>query len=316
MRLDARLMMAGLAVVILVVMFAGCSGSNDQTVFQNISERSTWRPDGSRLAFASPGGNGILYVYSINARGGGLTLLTPTTDNNDDTDEGGRQPSWSPNGVDIAMVARRGGGSQSLYLMDPVQGSRTRETRLTDNALQGADAQPSWSADSTRLVYVSTKSGVGHYTIWTVNRDGTGAAQLFDPGDDAQWPVFSPDGTKIAFQLGVGRAGVDTDTLVLDVAALTTTNLTGPNGFRDDAPNWSPDGTTLAFFSNRRGDFDVWLMNADGTNARAIATTPVPEGYPVWNPTGTRLAFTRDLELWTMMPDGTDQNQVTKQFRQ
>jgi Tol biopolymer transport system component len=59
------------------------------------------------LHFASFGGNGLLYVYSINEQGRSLTLLT-LADNSDLTDEGGRHPGYSPDGSTIVMSARRG----------------------------------------------------------------------------------------------------------------------------------------------------------------------------------------------------------------
>lgn len=314
MRWIAKMLMVVTVVAVLGLALVGCGGGNDQTVFQNVIERTSYNPAGNRLAFTSIGGNGLQYIYSISTSGGSLVLLTQTDNDEDETDEGGKQPAWSPDGTDIAMVARRGGGSQSLYLIDPSQGTRVREVKITDDTIVGADAQPSWAPNSGSLVYVSNKGGTGHYTIWTVQRNGTGAAELFDPGTDAQWPVYSPDGTKIAFQLGIGRSGgPNTDILILDVATLTTTNLTETSSFRDEAPSWSPDGAEIAFHSNRSGDFDIWSTNADGTGVPTALTADTrSDGWPVWNDAGTRIAFTSFRELWTMDPDGSDRDQITR----
>ncbi|MEN6645194.1 MAG: hypothetical protein ABFE08_22350 [Armatimonadia bacterium] len=312
MRWNAKVVMVAMLVVALAVVLVGCGGNNDQTVFQNVIDRTSYNPAGNRVAFTSLGGNGLEYIYSISSGGGSLVLLTQSTNDEDDSNEGGKQPAWSPDGSDIAMVTRRGGGSQSLYLIDSSQGNRLRETRITDNTVTGSDLQPSWAPNSSKLVYVSNKGGGDHYTIWTVDRDGTDAAELYDPGTDAQWPVYSPDGTKIAFQLGIGRSGANTDIAILDIASLTTTNITESSTFRDEAPNWSPDGNKIAFHSNRRGDFDIWTMNVDGTSPVSITADARSDGYPVWNAAGSRIAFTRNRELWTMLPDGTDQDQVTQ----
>jgi Tol biopolymer transport system component len=301
--------------LVAVVVIAGCSGDDNQTVYQTVFDRATYRPDGTRLAFESFGGNNLFYVYSIGSQGGGLTLLTPTDNDKDLTDEGGKMPSWAPNGTDMVMVGRRGAGGQALYLINPLVVTANPLLRLTDDTVAGMDSQPSWAPDSSKVIYTSNKSGVGHDTIWTVNRDGSGAAELYDPGTDAQWPVYSPDGTKIAFQKGVSAIGTDTSIVIINADGTNPVELGAGNGFRDEAPAWSPDGAALAFHTNRSGDFDIWTMNAaDGLNLTRLTGDSRSDGFPVWNATVNRIAFTRDRELWTMAADGTDQKQLTRRY--
>ncbi len=300
------------AVGLLVALLAGCSGSGNQIVYQYVSERVSYNADSTRLTFGALGGNGLQYTYTIHQNGGALTLLTPSDNDTDLTDEGGKHPAWSPNGLDIAIASRRG-GSQALFLMDPTVGDRVRLTKLTDDSGPGSDDQPSWLPDSQKIVYVSNRRAGGDaWDIVVINRDGTGRTELVADGAANQWPVFSPDGTKIAYS---SDAGGDSDIYILDLGTSAITNLTGPaNGYREEAPNFSPDGGTIAFHSNRGGDFDIWLMNADGTNARQFTNDARSDGYPVWNRDGSRLAFTRDREIWTVRSDGTDPRQLTRRF--
>lgn len=314
----SKLAVVGLLLVVASLMLGGCSGSDDQVVFQNVSERVSWNDAGTRLAFTSRGGNEIAYVYSITNTGTGLRLLTPTDNDDDLTDEGGSQPAWSPDGADIAIIGRRG-GSQSLFLIDPVEGSTVRETRLTDQTVAGADAQPSWSDDSSQIVFVSTKEATGRWEIVVINRNGTGRTVIARNNDDtdAQWPVFTPDGTHIIYQSRVAAAGVDTSLRIVEIATGTTEPLgdTEGNSFRDEAPSISPNGQRIAFHSNRAGDFDIWAMDFDGGNITGLTRDARSDGYPVFSPDGARIAFTRDREVWTMLADGTDQDQVTRRFQ-
>ena len=328
MRWDARCALMILALALAATLLVGCGGNNEDLLFQSISERVSYNPAGSRIAYAAFGGNELLYVYSMSSAGGGQVLLTPSDNDTDLSDEGGKMPAWAPNGSSLAIVSRRGAG-QALFLMDPTVGDTVRLNKLTDDTALGADAQPSWSSDSSKLVYVSNKgTASGKFEIFVISSTpATPPAPTLVPITNAslatvdkQWPVFSPDGTKIAFQSGIPNGtAVDTDIWVVDVAGGDATNLTSPaaaNSFRDEAPSWSPDGKTIAFHTNRRAqDFDIWVMNADGSNTQALTSDFRSDGFPTFSPVvGGRIAFTRDRQIWTMAADGSDQLQLTRWY--
>lgn len=336
MRWEIRVLLAATLCLAMAVI-AGCGGSSSSNVFQNVFDRATWSPNGGRLAFESIGGNGLFYIYSIDSNGGNLTLLTPSLNDTDDlTHEGGKMPAWSPVAAnnEMVMVARRGTGGEALYKINPTNPSLST-TLLTNDTVVGNDSEPSWSNDGNTIIYVSNK-GTTHYTIWTVGRDGSNPHEIFDPATalsgicaakrttsaravtpslDAQWPVFSPDGSRIAFQLGIGGIGVDTLIIVMNADGSDPVALGANNGFRDEAPWFSPDGSLLAFHSDRFGDFDILTMNStDGSNPTRLTGDSRSDGFPVWSDTVDRIAFTRDRELWSMAADGTDQKQLTRRF--
>ena len=64
------------------------------------------------------------------------------------------------------------------------------------------------------------------------------------------------------------------------------------NPGEDWNPSWSPDGTSLAFASNRNGNWDIYTMNSDGTQVTQLTDNPSSDLEPVWSPDGARLAFT------------------------
>ena len=284
-------------------MMVGCGGDSQSTVFQNVSERTSWSSM-DNIAFASFGGNGLLYVYSINTQGRGLTLLTLTDNDDDLNDEGGRHPAYSPNAGQIAISARRG-ATPAIYLIDAERGDRDNATRVTSDSGTGADTEPSFHPDGNRIVYTSTRRA-GNGDIRIVNTDGSGMIPVIETDAEEHWAVVSPDGTKLAYQ---SDAAGESDIWVKDISnlggagydpAAPGTNLTADSPFRNEAPAWSPDGTKIAFHSNRNGDFDVFLMNADGSDQVAVTADPRSDGFPVFNPEGTRLAITRDREVWTV----------------
>ena len=84
---------------------------------------------------------------------------------------------------------------------------------------------------------------------------------------------------------------------------------------QDREPAWSPDGQRLAFRSDRAGNNDVWVMNADGTGATNLTNDGAPEGEMSWSPDGTRLVFRRIVasgeQLFVMNADGSGDTQLT-----
>jgi len=59
----------------------------------------------------------------------------------------------------------------------------------------------------------------------------------------------------------------------------------------DNKPSWSPDGTKIAFASDRDGNSEIYVMNADGTNQTRLTNNPALDGGPVWSPDSTKIAF-------------------------
>lgn len=79
--------------------------------------------------------------------------------------------------------------------------------------------------------------------------------------------------------------------------------LTDADG-SDLAPAWSPDRRQIAFQSNRDGNWELYLMRADGTHVRRLTNDDARDGEPGWSPDGKEIAFTRDGELVAIAASG------------
>lgn len=79
---------------------------------------------------------------------------------------------------------------------------------------------------------------------------------------------------------------------------------------------YSPDGSRIAFGSNRDGNFEIYVADADGGNPTRVTSTPANETEPAWTPDGQRLAYQSDAsgapQIWTMNADGTGQQALTE----
>jgi len=84
---------------------------------------------------------------------------------------------------------------------------------------------------------------------------------------------------------------------------------------RDGTPSWSPDGSRLAFYSERDGNAEIYVMNADGSDPTRLTDDPANESYPAFSPDGQRVSFDSDrdgnFEIYTMNPDGSDVRRLT-----
>jgi Tol biopolymer transport system component len=79
-------------------------------------------------------------------------------------------------------------------------------------------------------------------------------------------------------------------------------------------PAWSPDGSKIAFESDRAGDYAVWVMNADGTNPIRLTDPSPRSGAPSWSSDGTRIAFEQGGDIWVMNADGSSKIRITSGF--
>jgi dipeptidyl aminopeptidase/acylaminoacyl peptidase len=83
----------------------------------------------------------------------------------------------------------------------------------------------------------------------------------------------------------------------------------------DQGASYSPDGTRIAFMNNYDGDFEICVMNADGTGVRQLTKNSAVDAYPTWSPDGSKIAFTSnrdgDLDIYVMNADGSDQINIT-----
>jgi Tol biopolymer transport system component len=219
----------------------------------------------------------------------------------------------------LAFAMKDADGNPQINIAEP-DGSGLKA--LTSGAYFHACA--AWSADGSKISYCSNESGA--FEIWTMNGDGSGQAQLTKLGGSSTFPDFSPDGSTIVFD---GTSGTDTHTEILTVDTATGATVTpltscasGKAGCSNQFPAWSPDGTKVAYIHADDADANgnainaqVWVMNADGSNAHALTTDAPEKGQlPDWSPDGTQIAYASGAAgsggIWVMNADGSDPHQL------
>lgn len=122
-------------------------------------------------------------------------------------------------------------------------------------------------------------------------------------------PVISPDGKRMLF---VSDAGVSQDIWIANRDGSDARPLINWGDSEEIDPEWSPDGSAIAFASTRGGGrFNIWLTDANGGNLRQLTSNAGDNRQPRYAPTGAALAFvsnrTGKRELWRMAANGDGQ---------
>src|SRR5262245_60105051 len=158
---------------------------------------------------------------------------------------------------------------------------------------------PDVSRDGSKIVFSTyTEASPYRAQIATVRSDGSDLRVLTDGPDEAAYPRWPPDGSRIAY------VTLDENSrqhiFVMNADGSNVVQLTTGDSF-DNAPAWSPDGTRIAFqrgasdasrldYSNL--DEDIWVVPSDGTGAaRRLVGEPDSQMQPDWSPDGRWLAF-------------------------
>ena len=180
--------------------------------------------------------------------------------------------AFAPDGS-FAAVTWAKDSSSDIFLVDPHDGREI--ARLTTSP--GDDMSPAWSPDSERIAFVSDRHGFPG--VFVMNRDGTGQQALPLPGNYNTGPDWSPDGTKIAWQSrGEGsRFSIWTHDLLTG-----ETRKLSRDRFNNEEPSWSSDGRFIVYTSTRGGRKHLYIMNADGTNARPLFQDDADYFTPAW----------------------------------
>jgi TolB protein len=168
------------------------------------------------------------------------------------------------------------------------------------------DQLPTWSADGSEIVFLSRREGDRKSRLMKV-----GSSQQRATGvvlGEGEYPTIGPNDRLIFKGWGNSGSGIRSANLIFsDLQAITEVDV-------DTAPAPSPDGRRVAFMSRRAGNWDIYIVDADGSNLQRLTDDPAEDGLPTWSPDGEAIAFVSsrggNWGVWAITPEGEDQRQL------
>lgn len=271
----------------------------------------SWSPDGRLIAFVRrlPGLR-IAQIILVPPLGGSERVLAQFPSG------WSSRLAWSPGGESIALPEGRAGGDVGGISLTSVHTGNVR--RIVRREFAGA---PAFSSDGARLVYFAVGtiysigrdglderilvSGVKQFAglamcpsgsgvmyiaqgaLWRVPLEGGGSEFVRSLSPNAANPAYGPKGVLL-----YDEAYNQVDTLLLNWArkdiqirpAITSSRA-------DTAARFSPDGTRIAFVSDRTGTEVIWTARVDGSGEKPLTGTLARSSAPSWSPDGSSVVF-------------------------
>ncbi len=253
----------------------------------------SWLPDGRSLVTvdrSSPSDPWGLIVLSVDT-GAKHKLTSPPKGAG--SDEG---PAVSPDGRWVAFS--RGGNVSHLYLLELTEDHTPKGEPQQITFAKEITNSPAWAADGRSIVFSSGPEDNSSLYRIAVLRGRAGALErLPGAGEGAYYPAVSRSGNHLIFSRAVG-GGFE----IWQIQSSALGKVVGPVNLisstkTDEDPQYSPDGSRIAFKSTRSGRFEIWICESDGSNPRQLTTTVGPSTwFPHWSPDGRKILFNSNPE--------------------
>ena len=265
------------------------SGNKQQIETKGDAIMPNWSPNGERIAFWFVADGKLGGIATVPATGGEPVVVA--------SDEASDwNPVWSPDGKYLYFASDRS-GSMSFWRV-----AIDEKTGAAQGAAESVQTPSKYcrhitfSRDGKTLGYIryESQSNLQSIPFDPKTLKTTGEVTWITRGDkEIGNPDLAPHGEAFVVRQ---PTRTQEDLVVFDKNGGNWRSLMNDK-FRERIPRWSPDGSQIAFYTDRSGKYQIWTINPDGSNLRQITfTEKMGANAPVYSPDGLRMAYT-ELEL-------------------
>ena len=251
-------------------------GGAERKVYDKASYASlSFSPDGKRIAHAELGLAGEKAgIVSINLETGEKTLLTaPEAPAVDHT------PRFSPDGKSLAFIRYFSSFRREIFVI-PALGGEPRQITSDDVRIYGL----AWSADNEQILFTSYRSG-NQLNLWQIALSGGEPKLIPTGGRNLQSVAMSPNGRTIAFV----EESEDENIWHIEPNGAARPLICSSRA--DHSPQFSPDGSQIVFASDRTGNYEIWIADAEGKKQRQLTDSTGSAGSPRFSPGGNFIVY-------------------------
>jgi len=202
---------------------------------------------------------------------------------------GAQSSAWASGNGSIVFRSDRD-GEPDVFALDPA----TAVVDKLTTSHQVADIQPAYSPDGGRIAFVRRLGPTGRPDLFVMTSQGKGRIRVTRTNVPERDPSWTPSGTHLVYAARTSPGG-PFRIFTAEADGSGRVQLTSQAaGSADRSPAVSPDGTRVAFVSDRAGGFpEIYLMFMDGSGVVRLTTNALVDGNPSWTPDGTRLVVER-----------------------
>lgn len=223
----------------------------------------------------------------------------------------------------LIVYASHRTGNLDLYVTDPNATLASRLQLTTDASLN--ETGPSVSPDGRQIAFYAAPVNSDDYDVYLMDFDGSNGSNIRNltesPDEDDRYVAWSPDGTTLAFHSnrreGGGEDPRDYEIYLYDIETGQVEQLT-ENSVNDFGPDWSPDGTQMAYYSYENG-WHIYVMDMETRETAQITPDDLEARFPSWSPDGSQLAFHvtagDSAQLYLMNADGSNVRPLIREPR-
>ncbi len=231
---------------------------------------------------ATSGGSGSIYYSAFNPNesrweilavpaGGGTPKAVALN---------GTMPAVSPDGRWLVYHSELI-DAEGFHRLDLTNGEDVRITQFQRHIL------PRWGSDSSRFLLAAQEPGTGRWQVLLGFADGKSDPLILRDGRTPDWSA-----TGLIVYQGTDAGGNNPGIYVVPFDGGDSTRLTTHES--DRSPDFSPDGTQLAYMSTKGGNWDIYTISTAGSAPRQITNSPGQDGLPAWSPDGSKIAYVSD----------------------